>query len=98
MWLSEKWRILEKWKCAGDKEKVFGTLLTDLSKTFDCLLHEVITKLHVYGGTFPALKLTLRQNCPYSEFFWSIFQYEFGIIQTRKTPNTDTFQRDSKEL
>ena len=30
---------------------------------------------------------TLRKKCPYSELFWS----ERGKIQTRITPNTDTF-------
>ena len=29
--------MLEKWKCAVDNGKVFGILLTDLSKAFDCL-------------------------------------------------------------
>ena len=33
--------MLEKWKNAVDKEKVFGALLTDLSKAFDCLRHEL---------------------------------------------------------
>ena len=36
----------------------------------------------------------LREMCPYSEFFWSVFsriQFECGEIRTRKTPNTDTF-------
>ena len=29
--------VLEKWKSAVGNKKVFGTLLTDLSKAFDCL-------------------------------------------------------------
>ena len=29
--------LIEKWKSATDKGKSFGALLTDLSKTFDCL-------------------------------------------------------------
>ena len=50
--------MLEKWKNAVDKGKVFGALLTDLSKAFDCLPHElIITKLNTYGFNFPALKL-----------------------------------------
>ena len=32
--------LLEKWKAAVEKGKVFGPLLTDLSRTFDCLNHE----------------------------------------------------------
>ena len=42
--------------------------------------------------------LTLREKCPYSGFFWSVFYFVFLRIQskcekirTRKTPNTDIF-------
>ena len=50
--------MLEKWKNAVDKGKVFGALLTDLSKAFDCLPHElIIVKLNAYGFKLPALKL-----------------------------------------
>ena len=42
--------MLEKWKNAVDKGKVFGALLTDLSKAFDCLPHElIIANINVYG-------------------------------------------------
>ena len=34
--------LLEKWKNSVDKGKVFGALLTDLSKAFDCLDHELL--------------------------------------------------------
>ena len=41
-----------------DKARVFGALLTDLSKVFDCLDHElVIRKLNAYGFTLLALRL-----------------------------------------
>ena len=50
--------MLEKWKNAIDKGKVFGVLLTDLSKAFDCLLNElIIAKLNAYGFNLPTLKL-----------------------------------------
>ena len=50
--------MLEKWKNAVDKGKCFGALLTDLSKAFDCLSHELlIAKLHAYSFDLLALKL-----------------------------------------
>ena len=39
-------------------------------------------------------KKTLRENCPYTELFWSVFsriRTEYGKIRTRIAPNTDTF-------
>ena len=50
--------ILEKWKRPVDNSKMFGALLTDLSKAFDCLDHELlIAKLNAYGFSLTALKL-----------------------------------------
>ena len=50
--------LLETWKSSVDEGKVFGTLLTDLSKAFDCLPHELfIAKLQAYGFDTKALKL-----------------------------------------
>ena len=50
--------IIEKWNSATDEGKSFGELLTDFSKAFDCLPHEVsIAKLHAYGFSLAALRL-----------------------------------------
>ena len=50
--------MLEKWKKAVDTKKVFGALPTDLSKTSDCLPHDlIIAKLNAYGFSLPALNL-----------------------------------------
>ena len=51
-------KIVEKWKSAVDKGKSFGALLTDLSKAFHCLLHDLLlVKLYAYGFSLPPLKL-----------------------------------------
>ena len=48
----------EKWILAVDKGSSFGALLTDLSKVFDCLSHEIlIAKVHAYGFSLNALRL-----------------------------------------
>ena len=50
--------LLEKWERAVDSGQMFGALLTDLSKAFDCLDYELlIANLNAYGFSLPALKL-----------------------------------------
>ena len=50
--------MTEMWRKALDKSKKCGVLLTDLSKAFDCLVHDLlIAKLHAYGFDYLSLKL-----------------------------------------
>ena len=42
--------MIEKWKESVDNGGAFGALMTNLSKTFDCLHHELlIANLYAYG-------------------------------------------------
>ena len=50
--------MLEIWKGTADNNKAFGALLTDLSKAFDCLSHDLlIAKLHAYGLDIDSLNI-----------------------------------------
>ena len=50
--------MIEKWKKAVDNGNVFRALLTDISKAFDCLPHDlIIAKLNSYGFNSTALNL-----------------------------------------
>ena len=50
--------IIEKWKTAVDNGGVFAALLTDLSKAFDCIPHDlIIAKPAAYGFDTNALRL-----------------------------------------
>ena len=50
--------MLEKWRTSVDNELIAGILLTDLSKAFDCLIHDLlIAKAHAYGYDYNALRL-----------------------------------------
>ena len=50
--------MIDKWKKAVDNHNVFGAVLTDLSKAFDCICHDLlIAKLNSYELSLLALKL-----------------------------------------
>ena len=49
--------MLEKWQRPVDGDLAFGVLLKDISKTSDCLYHElIIAKLNSYGFSWSGLK------------------------------------------
>ena len=80
--------LIEKWKSAIDKGKSFGALLTDLSKAFDCLPHELlIIKLHSYGFSLNALRLihsylsNRKQRTKINESYSSWEEILFGVPQ-----------------
>ena len=50
--------MIEKWKESLDNGGAFGALMTDLSKVFDCLHHELlIAKLDAYDFDIKSVKL-----------------------------------------
>ena len=80
--------MLEKWKNAVDKGKVFGALSTDLSKAFACLPHELIlAKVNAYGLNLPALKLMhsylshRKQHTKVNHAYRSWEEILFGVPQ-----------------
>ena len=50
--------MVEKWRQCLDNGGVSGTLLTDLSKAFDCILHDLlIAKFAAYGFNYNSLQM-----------------------------------------
>ena len=49
-------RLIENWRQALDNNLFTSAVLMDLSKTFDCIPHDlIIAKLHAYGLDFDAV-------------------------------------------
>ena len=83
--------MLEKWKSATDNKKSLGAFLTDSSKAFDCLSHDLlIVKLNAYGLNMSALRFvhdylknrvqTTKINSEYSYWEEVMFGFPQGSI------------------
>ena len=83
--------MTEKIKNVLDKGEIGGALLTDLSKAFDCIQHDLlIAKLHAYGFNIKSLKLLnnylynrkqrTKINSTFSEWVNIIFGVPQGSI------------------
>ena len=80
--------MLEKWKRSIDRGKVFGALLTDLSKVFDYVNHNLlIAKLNAYGFSVPALRLihdylsNRKQRTNINNSYSTSMEFVFGVPQ-----------------
>ena len=80
--------LLEKWKRTVDSGQMFDALLTDLSKAFDCLDHELlIATLNAYGFILPVLELVhnylsnRKQRTKVNRTYSSWFEIVFGVSQ-----------------
>ena len=80
--------LIEKCKKSVDNGGAFGALLTDLSKAFDCLPHELlIAKLDAYGFDKCSLKLihsylsNRKQRVKVNDRYSSRSEMLFGVPQ-----------------
>ena len=81
--------MLQKWEQADDNGQIFGALLTDLSKAFDCLNHELlIAKLNAYRFELTILKVihdyvsNRKQRTNLNRTHSSWLEIVFGIWQS----------------
>ena len=80
--------MIEKWRESLDSGGNFGALLTDLSKAFDCLPHDLLTaKLRAYGLDMSSLKFLhcyltkRRQIVKINNTYSSLSEIPSGIPQ-----------------
>ena len=87
--------MLEKFRKYLDDRGEYTALLTDLSKAFDCLPHDLlIAKLHAYGFDTPSLKLIhsylieTYQRVKINNYFSEYHLIKYGV---RICSRTNTF-------
>ena len=80
--------MTEKIKQARDKNKTCAAVLTDLSKAFDCLKHDLlIAKLHAFGFDYKSLRVMYTylnngvQVTKVSSYYSKILDIIFGVPQ-----------------
>ena len=80
--------MIEKWKKVVDSGGAFGALLTDLSKAFDCIPHDlIIAKLKAYSFQTDALRFVYdylsnkKQRVKLNKTFSSWRDIEYGVPQ-----------------
>ena len=80
--------MIEKLRESLDQGGAYGALLTDLSKAFDCLPHDLlIAKLHAYGLDIKSLKLMFsyltnrKQRVKINDTYSSWSEILFGVPQ-----------------
>ena len=80
--------LIELWKKSVDNKEAFGALMTDLSKAFDCVDHDLlIAKLSAYGLNFRSLKLVYnylndrKQRVKVNNSYSSLKCIRFGVPQ-----------------
>ena len=77
--------MLEKWKSAVDNKKTFGALLTNLSKTFDCLSHELLLFAKLDANSLSILNLwnlkNRKQRTKINSAYSSWDEILFGVPQ-----------------
>ena len=80
--------MLEFWKKALDERKYAGAILTDLSKAFDCLNHDLlVAKLRAYGFEYNSLKFIYsylkerKQGTKVEATYSSWKELKFGVPQ-----------------
>ena len=84
--------MTEKWRQCLDKGGISGALLTDLSKAFDCLLHDLlIVKLAAYGFDYDSLVLIQSYLFERQTIAALILTY-YMVCSTRFYTRSTTFQ------
>ena len=80
--------LIETWKKSVDSGGAFGALITDLSKVFGCLSHDLlIAKLDAYGFDKKSLKLVYsylsnrKQRVKINDTYNSLGEILFGVPQ-----------------